>query len=67
MTGADGGLTAALAELAGDRCDVVEVVPAPDEDAEPDEDTEDGLEVEDDTAETPVSSPATPRARCASP
>ena len=54
MTGADGGLTAALARLAGDRCDVVEVVAAQDEDVE------DELELEDDTAETPVVASDTP-------
>ena len=49
VSGADGDLTAALAELAGERCAVVEIVPAVDDEVE------DGVEVlEDEVAEETV-------------
>jgi cytoskeleton protein RodZ len=57
ISGADGDLTASLARLAGDRCEVVEIVPPAAEDHEPDDNS--------DTAETPavVASPTPAAAR----
>jgi cytoskeleton protein RodZ len=52
VSGAEGDLTAALAGLAGERCDIVEIVPAPPEDLEDPEDLQDRAS-DDDTAETP--------------
>ncbi len=46
VTGADGDLTAALAELAGDRCSFVEIVPAADDETEESEGSVDVLEDE---------------------
>lgn len=68
VTGAEGDLTAALAGLAGERCVIVEVVPAAEHEAEPEGESEGAQEgqyegeyegeavqgADGDTAETPV-------------